>query len=282
MIDQIPPKKFSYITKLSRKALRIYADRGILEPVIDPINKYSYYTLAQIEEGIKIKMLVSIGFGLDEIKTILFELRQGNREFLAETFEKKQQEIQGEINRLQRIYDIMRSHNPTKVLYMSCSDIEIKETPKLRILSKRVNGAYSETIPKLISEIMAELFSPENQKLGTRISGPIMFIAHDQEFKEQNADIEVGVPITGRIKLSSDDIQVRILPQGRAVSLVYTGPYRDIGIGYSKALRYVQENQLVINGPTREIYLNDPNKVEEDKLLTELQIPVREVSTKDV
>jgi hypothetical protein len=47
--DQIPIGRFSLITRFSRKALRLYDDRGLLVPgTKDVCTGYRYYTTARI------------------------------------------------------------------------------------------------------------------------------------------------------------------------------------------------------------------------------------------
>ena len=57
-VDQIPIGKFSFMTRLSQKALRLYDRKGLLVPEAkDPFTGYRYYTVSQLEKGMKIKTL---------------------------------------------------------------------------------------------------------------------------------------------------------------------------------------------------------------------------------
>ena len=70
--DRIPIGKFSLITRLSPKALRLYDDRGLLVPEVkDLCTGYRYYTGAQIPLGVSIKTLCGLGFSLCEIDVLL-------------------------------------------------------------------------------------------------------------------------------------------------------------------------------------------------------------------
>ena len=71
-IDQIPIGKFSLMTRLSQKALRLYDSKGLLVPEIkDYFTGYRYYTVPQIEQGMKIKTFTFLGFSLEEISMLL-------------------------------------------------------------------------------------------------------------------------------------------------------------------------------------------------------------------
>ena len=85
--------------------------------------------------------------------------------------------------------------------------------------------------------------------------------------------IAIAVPIVGRISVEPG-FEVKTLPAGKMVTLIYTGPYHEVGGAYTKALEYVGSHGLKMNGLCREMYLNNPQEVPESKLMTEIQIPV--------
>ena len=264
------------MTKLSHKALRHYEKKGLLEPAItDPINNYRYYHIDQLEEGIKIKMLVNMGFGLDEVKSILDAAAREEHDLLEAMFRKKHAEVKLEIARLQRIEEIMRTNAPMELLYMQCSEPQIKHVPEMRVICQRESGIYSQTISKLITNLMTEIHHPDNRKNLVKITGPIMFICHDEEYKETDADIEVAIPISGRVSISDESTGIRYLEETEVLSLIYTGPYEDLGIGYTKLLEQANKHGFTTGHETREIYLNDLSQVAPDELMTEIQVPIR-------
>ncbi|MHC1591875.1 MAG: MerR family transcriptional regulator [Candidatus Helarchaeales archaeon] len=93
-MEQISIGRFSLITRLSKKALRIYDKKGILVPLEkDIITGYRYYSLSQIEVGIKIKILTTLGFRLDEVARILKALKKENSVLVKEIFSKCLSEV---------------------------------------------------------------------------------------------------------------------------------------------------------------------------------------------
>ena len=64
--------RFALATMLSAKALRLYADRGLLPPrLVDPENGYRYYGDDQVRTGWLIALLRSAELSLDEIAGIV-------------------------------------------------------------------------------------------------------------------------------------------------------------------------------------------------------------------
>ena len=73
---------------VSRKAIRLYEKKGILNPVkTDAANGYRYYSAEQVQQLNALLELKALGFSLDEIKMILDG--KTAKESLLEMLEKK-------------------------------------------------------------------------------------------------------------------------------------------------------------------------------------------------
>jgi effector-binding domain-containing protein len=275
-ISQIPIGKFSLITTLTPKALRFYDKKGILVPEEkDPITGYRYYTITQVETAIKIKTLSWLGFNLDEIPQLLSAAKQNDVTFIQAVFSKKLAATQLEIQRLRKVEEILLSQrNTIELIALRTTEPVVKEVPPLRLLSRREVGSFN-LIPQFVGEIIQEIVSPDNQRNMARMSGPVMYICHDTEFKEGEGDFEIGVPITGRITIQSSKIELKNIPGGRVVSAIYAGAYKEIAQGYMRTYDYAFREGHEIRGPTMELYLNNPQETPEEDLLTEIQIPIK-------
>jgi effector-binding domain-containing protein len=274
--DRIPIGKFSLITRLSPKALRLYDDRGLLVPgVKDLCTGYRYYTGAQIPLGVSIKTLCGLGFSLCEIDVLLQAKAGHDTGTIRELFEKRRREIQSEVQRLQQIEAILANEAASlESIYMSLNEPLIKDVPSQRIVGKKGTGTYGETISRLMPALCGQIFSEENQKNGLKVTGPFMTLYHDSEYREKDATMECVAPITGRIILSDPEMEVRTLPGGKVLSLIHKGSFSKLHESWSRIGAYAEEREFIPNGLHREVYLNDPNIVGEEDLLTELQIPV--------
>ena len=57
---------------VSRKAMRLYEKKGIIRPAkVDDSNGYRYYSAEQVEQLNALLELKTLGFSLDEIKTVM-------------------------------------------------------------------------------------------------------------------------------------------------------------------------------------------------------------------
>ncbi len=273
-VDQIPIGRFSTVTRLTRKALRLYDRRGLLVPKAkDSITGYRYYTGDQIQRGVRIKYLSTLGFGLDEIAEYLEAEDACDVSRVSDLVNSRLRSTEEELLRLRRVASLL--NNNIELMKETMSEPFVKEVPETRVISKRDKGPIGETIGRLIGELMGVIHMPENQANFVKIVGPFMTLYHDNEYKEQDADLEVALPITGKVTLSDPSIEVKNLPRRRVASLVHKGSYETIGPAYAKLYDYVVRSGLELSGPMMDVYLNDPNTVEPDEILTEIQAPIK-------
>jgi len=276
--DRITIGRFSTLTHLSQKALRLYDRKGILVPDIrDRFTGYRYYTVSQIESALRIRTLCTLGFGLAEIGEILSAHASGDQETLRRMIAKRMKEAQTEIARLEKVTSLLIENRDFSELFaMNVSEPKIKEIPAMRVISGRRTGTYEEVCGEVSVALMAVIFSPENQKNGVAITGPFLSLCYDSEYRENDADIEMAIPIQGPVAVSDPRYMVRTLPAAKVISVVYRGPYDHDGfsVAFEKAFRYAAERGLEPTGPDRQVYLNNPDETPAEELLTEVQIPV--------
>jgi effector-binding domain-containing protein len=266
--------KFSLLTRLSQKALRLYDQKGLLTPAIkDFVTGYRYYSPAQIERGVTIKYLASLGFALADIATILDASSKKNTGLVQDLFGEKLKEVQSEIQRLKRVENLLLGIKDLDSLFPNTTEPVIKQIPEIRVISRREFGTYSQTIGSLITDIYREIHRKENMENFVTITGPSIFIAHDDEYKEENADIEVAVPISGRITVA-DRFTVKNLEGGEFLSTIYTGPYEGVGEGHDALTHYCVKQGFTVCGHAREMYLNSPQEKSPQELMTEIQTPI--------
>ena len=272
--EQIPIGRYSQITRLTQKALRLYDQRGLLVPAIKSITGYRYYTADQIEKGIKIKFLVELGFSLSEVENLLNAADIQDEKLIKEIISNRLSIIRGELKKLKKIEELLLKNASLEDLFMSTSEPTIKNVSKIRVISKKdvsTMANIGETVGKLIQEIFVLLYGGGGQ--GVTVTGPPMFLCHDEVVDEKEVHIEIAVPITGKISIS-EDFEIKNLDAGKVVSTIHKGSYSTIAEAYTRIFEYAQKNNLKIVGPTREIYLSNPQETPESELFTEVQLPI--------
>ena len=149
-------------------------------------------------------------------------------------------------------------------------EIGIVEVRPQMVLGMRKKGKYEE-IRMMLPEVWQ--FAVEG---GIQIEGPPIFVFHemtDEAAKkadaEGNADIEVAVPVSGKVEVTGE-IECYELPGGKMAKIIHKGPYQELGFTYEKLLAWIEQGGKRLVGRAREVYLNDPRIVPPEELLTEM------------
>ena len=199
--DQIPIGRFSTITRLTKKALHYYDSKRLLVPKAkDPFTGYRYYTGVQIQQGIIIKFLSSLGFSIDEISRYLEAEKNGDIDTKNKIIDTRLRETQLELTRLQRVASLLNSNQNKELMKETMSEPTIKEEPPIRFISKQETGITNETIGKILGELIGVINRPENQSNHVKIVGPPFTMYHDHEYTEEEGSLEVALPITGKVR----------------------------------------------------------------------------------
>ena len=127
----------------------------------------------------------------------------------------------------------------------------------------------------MIGEVCAALAPRNGREPAFSVAGPIMTTHHDNEYPEQDADLEVALPVTGRVEIENPALELRTLPATRVVSVVYTGPYQGVSSAHEAVFKAVQALGIEWSGPARELYLNDPGTVPEQEPIDRDPVPGR-------
>ncbi len=86
--------------------------------------------------------------------------------------------------------------------------------------------------------------------------------------------MEMGFPVAHEIQVEGE-LYMSKTYAGKAVTGIHKGSYSKLDPAYGEILRFIEENSLELAGTYYDHYLNDPDKVSEDELLTKIVIPVK-------
>lgn len=255
---------FSKISRLSIKTLRFYHECGLLVPArIEKESGYRYYDETSLEKAALIHELKELNFTLSEIRQILESMT--DEADIASMMERKYSEITQKIKNYKQVQTKLRNYmkQMEAVNMENKNEIALKDEEDILIASIRYHGRYDE---------MGNVIKPLYKACGRYINGACFALYYDEGFKEEDADIEVCLPVSREI--NQENIISRILKGGKAVSLIYQGSYEHIGQGYKKIFDYIQRNNLNTVNPSREIYQKGSGMIfkgNPDNYVTEIQ-----------
>ena len=153
------------------------------------------------------------------------------------------------------------------------SNVATKDLPDQPVLGMRFKTSMA-NIGDDIGKAFGAIFGYMGEASAAP-AGPPMALFYDMELKADEIDMEVCVPLAVETK-GKGDILGHVLPGGRAISILYRGAYDGVGPSYEALFAHMKENNLSPAGPAREIYLTDPQQVENPAdNLTEILFPVK-------
>lgn len=265
--------EFSKASGLTVKTLRFYHERWLLVPAeIDRHSGYRRYDHQNLETAQVIRTLRELEFSLDDITTILAECddTQDALTYLQTQKQALAQKLSHYQNLIGRIDQAINDEKQTQdIMKRQALDFTIQEKtiPEQLIAGIRMQGRYQDC---------GQGFMKLGKAIGRHINGKAFCLYFDGEYREDDANFETCFPV--RKKVALDGIDVRMLPEARAITLVHRGPYDTLRRAYAKVITYANEHGHEFDLPTREVYLKGPGMIFKGnprKYLTEIQLPIR-------
>jgi DNA-binding transcriptional MerR regulator len=244
--------EFSRLSRVSVRMLRHYDQLGLLTPSqTDPFTGYRYYSAEQLPRLNRILALRDLGFSLEQIAGMLEDDLSTDQ--LLGMLKLKRAEVEEQMKleqqRLARLEVRIRqiSETPAQGAY----DVILRNIePELAATCREV-AADDDRIQEMFD--MLETYVAQFE--AARADRPPFSIYYDEDYREQDVDIEVAVPLKHAIP-ESETIRVRHLPRLTSVAcVVHVGEYSGIYRAYNALLSWIEANGYQMSGPIREVYL---------------------------
>jgi effector-binding domain-containing protein len=87
-------------------------------------------------------------------------------------------------------------------------------------------------------------------------------------------DIELGVPVSEPLPEQGEFYMGKTC-EGKAISAIHKGAYKDIEKTYTPMMQYLAENKLESTGVYYDYYLSNPADTPESELLTKVVFPIK-------
>ena len=255
------------MTRLSIKALRRYDEQELLKPAwVDPTSGYRYYSPGQAAKAEAIRTLRRTDMPLGEIRQVLNaapdvagNLMKTHRDRIAERLAENERML----DFLSELIDGRKQLMPY--------DVTVKELNDTKVVSVKIETSL-ETIGDQIGEGFGALWHTTTEQ-GASFSGAPFIVYHDIIDEETPGMVEICAPVAGEVN-DSGDVHAGVIKGGPVASTLHKGPYNEVGPAYHALSTWISEHGHVPAGPPRETYLNDPQQVPEDQLLTEVAWPI--------
>jgi DNA-binding transcriptional MerR regulator len=256
MRDLIPSGRFAQLARLSRKALRIYADMGLLRPAhINLDTNYRYYSLSQIEDAHRINKLRELGMSLESIRETL--RAWGTPEF-AQRLEQHREELLRQASAVQMaIGNIERLLNAPAQSYT----VHTKQVSSQKYLGLRA-WCDPDASCDFISRAQQQLLETAEENL-LEVAGSSLARYHDDEH-EDSWDVEVCLPIAGHTPSRlTEGCYLDELPSGTVAFTVHAGDCggdRGMQDAYKAVWSWLREHgHETVGGPMEVCVFDDMN-----------------------
>lgn len=273
--------EFSKIGSVSVKTLRYYDEIGLLHPAsVDEKNHYRYYSDEQIDQLLYITELKVLDLHLEQIKAVMESSDASLLEhFLTERAKQIGGRIREDIWLRQRIEKKIREiqSGGIKMNQNENLAVEAKEFAPTVVMGRKATIAI-EQIGTVIGAVYEDIF-----KNGLKPNGPVMTFYLDEEFRHENVNVEVCIPVAEgeeeTLGAGGRDLEkidgVRMLAPGLCATCLYRGVYSGLGKAYAAVLRWIGENGYHITNAPFDCYMNSPRDVENpEELITQVWFPV--------
>lgn len=269
MTNLIPIGRFSRMTRLSIKALRFYDEQELLKPLhVDPSSGYRYYGRMQANRAEAIRILRGTGMPVDEIRDVLAEAdpeRTGKR--LAVHRERLLERLAEQERMLRFLERLIERGEGVMPYQVTVKKVEPQHVAALRLRTSLaaagadVQRGFGAVVQAITAAGVATTCKP--------------FLVHHEVVDEQtDGDIEICIPVPPDTVIAGGQVRGAEIPGGQVAATVHRGPYAEISSAYHYVTGWIQEHGYEHAGPPREIYLNDPQTVAQEDLLTEVQFPI--------
>jgi DNA-binding transcriptional MerR regulator len=244
--------EFSRMSRVSVRMLRHYDQLGLLTPSqTDRFTNYRYYSADQLPRLNRILALRDLGFSLEQIGNMLDE--DLSPEQLLGMLKLKRAEIelqmQMEQTRMDRLEARIRQLGNASMA--GSYDVILREVEPVLVATLREVAADDERIHLMFNELETYVAQYEQ----ARADKPPLAIYYDGEYREQDIDAELAVPLNYSIP-ESDAVRVRETPRKSNVAcVVHAGSYSSLYQAYNALLGWIETNHYRMAGPIIEVYL---------------------------
>jgi DNA-binding transcriptional MerR regulator len=220
--DGLLPGEFGAATRLSPKALRLYAEQGLLVPAgIDPATGYRRYHRDQIPRGRLIARLRTLNLPLARIAALLALSPQARQAELRAWLAVQEAQLRHRRELIETLDGVSSPITGTPRL-------QARPQRKLLCQERRVHiGELEAFVAAAQERIRARLHA-----VGLPGAGPVLVHFHGLVTHDSDGPVEVAVPFTGSVD-PVDDLRVRLSPAGTDAYL----PVAEADAGFPDILR---------------------------------------------
>jgi len=247
--------RFGASTLLSAKALRIYAERGLLAPRrVDADTGYRYYSADQVQTGWLIALLRSADLSLDRIAAIV-GLSEEDPDAAVAMLDEATTDMDRRTQAHHLVLARARLHL-TKETQMSAVDTAIEgDRPVLSVMRRMAPHEMDRIIHDEVHHLRQVAAGA-----GLQVTGDAFGVFHAPVTDDSNGPLEIVLPVDGLID-GVDDVRSYRMTGGQVALRHAEGretDFPEILALYDEVHAWITDADRTPIGPPREIWHNSP------------------------
>ena len=152
-------------------------------------------------------------------------------------------------------------------------NIEITNQKSQIAVALKKESATMAEISVLATEGLQKVFGFLTQR-GIEIAGAPYLAYKDGNADFSRFDVELGIPVSEEVAVSGEFFMGKTC-EGKAITAMHKGAYKDVDATYTALMEYMAENNLESTGVYYDYYINDPADTPESELLTQIVFPIK-------
>ena len=234
MRSLLPIGRFSQITRLTHKALRIYDDMGLLQPAeVDSSSGYRYYGVEQVAVASRIRLLRSLEMPLEEIRLVIDET---DPQIVRTFVERHRQRVEERIAAYRRALVFL--DRLARTAEVTPYEVKVKLVVARPILTIHAATSLADmdvTMPFAIEELYTYL-----EHRGIPAAGPDFCAYSYPEGCTDPFTADACVPVESRFE-GEGRVVAGTLPAGPVAYTVHIGPYEELHLAFEAVLTWIHE-----------------------------------------
>jgi DNA-binding transcriptional MerR regulator len=261
---------FATRSRLSQKALRLYAELGLLRPIrVDPDSGYRLYGADQVDRARLIGLLRRLDMPLARIADVL-DLEGSDAARAVAAF---WAEAEASVAVKRRLASYLERHLSGRGEPMY--DVATRDVPAQDVISV-TRSLHVKDLERFIVDTTRDLIH-RVEAAGAAV-GPACFVVYHGEVNDDSdGPVEVCVPFRGEVD-APEGAAVRAEPEHReAFTTITLAQCEFPGIldAYAAVEGWIEREGRHIDGAPREVYFNQEAEPEPDRPFCDVAFPIR-------
>lgn len=254
---------FSNASKISKRMLRYYDEKGLLKPRIDE-NGYRQYVSNDLKTAEQIKHLRDLNFQVEEILKFIESDKEEKEALLREKFLEVEKDIDSNEAVLIRLTSQVAApktlswHNTYKISRFSEDEYYAVEVRGI-MNELQIDEAFSDLYHGVLSKSLLEKYKGD---FGKPFSIIHAVLDHGK------FDVTLGLPIFPEASsmvadklIFNKSYRISKYEASEVIQTIHYGGYEKLGGAYQALYKYAEENNLLLKNFCKEIYVTDASLV---------------------